>query len=88
MSTTKLKLAEPIKHGSEIIAELEFVQPKAKHLRKMPAAPATGDLLDLAGALCGQPPSVIGELGIPDMMAVLEVVGNFMEPGPKTGEKD
>ena len=86
MSTPKVhKLKEPVKAGSETITELTIRAPKAKDLRKLPAQPQTGDLLDLAGRLCGQPPSVIDELGMDDTMAVLDIVGNFMEPGQTTG---
>ena len=83
----KIKLVEPFQFGSQFIDELEMQPPKAKHIRNMPAAPNTGDILNLAGKLCGQPPSVIDELGMEDTMKVLEVVGNFMQAGPKTGSK-
>lgn len=73
----KLELKEPIVHGSEKIESLEFRKPKAKDFRGLPAQPNTGDLLDLAGRLCGQPKSVIDELGVEDMKEVLTVVGNF-----------
>jgi hypothetical protein len=82
-----LKLKEPVQQGSEIISELKFRAPKAKDFRRLPSNPQTGDILDLAGRLCGQPPSMIDELGMEDMKAVLEVVGNFMEPGQQTGAK-
>lgn len=88
MKSVILKLKESVKHGSELISQLEIQRPKAKHIRALPAEPKTGDLLDLAGKLCGQVPSVIDELSIPDAMALLEIVGNFMEPGQKTGKKD
>lgn len=83
-----LKLKEPIQQGSEQIAELTIREPKAKDLRKLPATPNTGDILDLAGRLCGQPPSVIDELSMADTAEVLDIVGNFMELGQKTGKKD
>lgn len=88
MGPQTLKLKAPIQNGSELITELTIQTPKAKHIRNLPGAPKTGDLLDLAGALCGHPPSVINELSIEDTMALLEVVGNFMDVGPKTGAKE
>ena len=81
----EIKLREPIAVGSESIGSLTVRKPKAKDIRGLPTQPTTGDILDLAGRLCGQPPSAIGELGIEDTMELLEVVGNFMEPGQKTG---
>lgn len=82
---TVLKLKEPVTYGSEIISELKIRKPKAKDIRKLPQNPSTGDILDLAGRLCGHPPSVIDELSIEDVGDLLEIVGNFMQPGQKTG---
>jgi len=84
MAKDKIKiipLSEPVEHGSETITVLEIKQPKAKHLRSMPLEPDTGDLLDLAAKLAGQPPSVIDELSMKDMTEVLTVVGNFIDTG-------
>lgn len=81
-----IKLKEPIKYGSETISELTIRKPKAKDLRKLSGNNSVSEILDLAGRLCGQPPSVMDELGMDDTMAILEIVGNFMEPGPTTGE--
>jgi hypothetical protein len=72
-----IKLKEPIQFGSETIGVLEFQDMKAKHLRKISAKPSMDDLLNLAGVLCGQPPSVIDELGMEDTQAVMELVGGF-----------
>lgn len=80
-SHKKITLDEPIEHGTETITVLEIKQPKAKHLRSMPLEPNTGDLLDLAAKLAGQPPSVIDELSMKDMTEVLTVVGNFIDAG-------
>jgi len=84
MAKDKVKsitLSEPVEHGSEIISVLEIKPPKAKHLRSMPLEPNTGDLLNLAAKLAGQPPSVIDELSMKDMTEVLTVVGNFIDAG-------
>lgn len=83
----KLTLMEPIQQGSETIKELEFRKPKAKDLRKLPVNAGTGDILDLAGRLCGQPPSVIDELSIDDTVKVLEVVSDFLPGSQKTGKQ-
>lgn len=82
-----ISLSEPVEHGTETISALEIKQPKAKHLRSMPLEPNTGDLLDLAARLAGQPPSVIDELGMSDMTEVLTVVGDFIEGGQGIGKK-
>jgi len=83
---TKIKLEEVIQFGSETISELELQKPKAKHFRTLPQEPTTGDLLDLAGRLCGQPPKVMDELSIGDMKKVLEAVAGFLGAGPETGK--
>jgi hypothetical protein len=82
----KLKLLKPIQHGGDLIAELEFSEPTAKEMRGLPLEPKQGDLLDLAGALCKQPPSVMNKLCVKDYMKVLEVVSVFMVGGLETGE--
>jgi Phage tail assembly chaperone proteins, E, or 41 or 14 len=84
---TEMKLRDPIKNGSELISALQIRKPKAKDIRSLPGDPKTGDILDLAGRLCGQPPSVIDELSIEDCSELLDIVGNFMVPGQKTGSK-
>lgn len=83
-----LKLKEPIQFGSDTIDQLEIRKPKAGDMRSMPTEPKMTDLLDLGGRLCGQPPSVINELGIEDMMMLLEIVGNFIPTGRRTGNRD
>jgi len=85
--SVKLKLKKPIKHGSEDIGELTVREPKAKDIRTMKIPPSTDDMLTLGGKLVALPPSVIDELSIPDTMALLEVVGNFMDDGQETGSK-
>lgn len=84
-STRSVKLREPIQFGSETITELTLRKPKAKDFRNMPAEPNVGDLLNLAGRLSGQPPSVIDELGVDDMLEVLGIVEVFIAGGRATG---
>ncbi len=83
---TKVTLSEPVQFGSEVISVLELQKPKAKHFRTLPQEPTTGDLLDLAGRLCGQPPKVMDELSIEDMKRVLEAVANFLGGSPAIGK--
>lgn len=79
-------LKEPVEFGKEKIEKLEFRAPKAKDFRKLPLQPNMGDMLDLAGRLANQPPSVMDEISAEDMMRVLDIVGKFMPDGPATGE--
>lgn len=80
-----MQLQEPVAQGSQMITELRIRKPKAGDMRALPGKPEMTHLLDLGGRLCGQPPSVINELSVPDMMELLEIVGNFITPGQKTG---
>lgn len=84
--TTKLKLKEPIKWGSETIAELEIRKPKAKDLRGMPLQLGMGDMLKLAAKVTGQPDPVIDELSVEDMTALMEILGGFMGSSLATGQ--
>lgn len=82
----KLKLLKPIEQGSEKITHFEFREPLGKDLRDFPLDMKSGDLLDLASALCAQPKSVMDKLSAKDTMKVLEIVSVFIAGGPETGE--
>ena len=77
--TKTLKLCEPIKQGSEFIEELVFQKPKAKHLKHMKLDKMEmADFLVIGGKIAGQPPSVMDELGMSDMFAMVEVISDFL----------
>lgn len=80
-----VKLKSPVRLGSQVVDELVIRRPKAKDFRRFPAEPNTGDLLDLAGQLCGQPRPVMDELDLEDFTEVMRIVGGFMPGGPGTG---
>lgn len=81
----ELVLKEPVTFGSELVTIFRFRRPKAKDFRRLPMEPGLGDMLDLVGSLSGQPKAVVDELGVEDMSRVLEVVGDFMPGGRRTG---
>lgn len=81
----EIELQTPIQHGSEEIKVLRMRKPIARDIRKLPATPNTGDLLDLASILCSQPQSVIDRLEIEDATTVLEAVGDFFPGSRGTG---
>jgi len=83
----KLVLSEPVEHGSETVTELIYRRPKGGDIRKIPTEPNMGDLIDLAGRLCGREPSFMNELDIIDVMASVEIVSGFLSSGRKTGKK-
>lgn len=86
MAPKILQLKEPVKQGSETITQLEVRNPRAKDLRKFPTqAKNLGEMLDFAGHLCAQPPSVIDELSLEDAMKLFEVIMSFLPDGLKTG---
>lgn len=83
------KLQTPVKLGEQgdLVTELAFREPKAKDFRHMPMDIRMGDMLDLAGKLCGQPSAVMDLLSIPDLMNVLEKIADFMPAGLQIGQK-
>lgn len=81
-----IRLFYPIKFGSDVIEDLVFRRPKGKDMRDVPSKVAVGDMMKLAARLCGQPPSVMDELEMPDFNRVTEVVGNFLAAGQETGK--
>ncbi len=83
--TITVPLQEPVQYGSESITELVLQQPRGKHLRRFPDQPEIGDFLDLAGKLAGQPPSVMDELTVVDVMSVADAVAGFFPDGQPNG---
>lgn len=67
-------LQHPIQHGQTLISELQFRRGKAGELRLLSGDTNTGEMLDLAAVLCGQPPSVIDEVDMDDIKAVFAAV--------------
>lgn len=87
MKESKITLKEPIEWGSESIKELNFKTPKAKHVKEMNLTnPGVKDILLLASKLSGVSLSALDELGMEDLMAVTEIVGNLLTGGQKIGE--
>lgn len=84
-ATVTVQLKEPIAFGSELVTVFVIRRPKAKDFRRLPAAPAFGDILDMAGQLAGQPKAVVDELGVEDLQEVIRIVGDFMPAGRETG---
>lgn len=88
MTAKTITLKKPIQQGSETISKLEFREPVAKDLRKLPLENMSMSvMLDLAGDLCGQPTSVVDQLSIADTQEVLGVVGGFLAGIQETGGK-
>ncbi len=81
----RIQLAEPIQRGSETVEELVLRRPKGKDMRKLPAEPDIGSILDWAGELAGQPPSFVDELDVEDVEQLIEGVSRFFESGQLIG---
>jgi hypothetical protein len=81
-------LKHPVTVGSETITELKFRRPQAGDLRSFPLQnQAGGDLLNVAGKMCGQPQPVMDKLDVEDVLGITEVVVNFLPTGLLTGLK-
>ena len=77
---TTYTLQFPVEYGDQVITELKIRRPQGKHLRglKLGALEDLETMLDLLGSLSGQPPQVIDILDGQDVMAALEVLGDFL----------
>lgn len=70
---TILKLEKPIEFGKEIITELVFEEPKAKHMLDLKENMNFSDILKIAASLSNQPlKSVIHNLSVKDARKVVE----------------
>ncbi|MFT4118687.1 phage tail assembly protein [Bradyrhizobium sp.] len=84
---TVLPLKTPITFGSETVTEFKIKKPRAKEMRILPAGkPSMDDLLNLLGKCAAQPTPVIDALEVEDMVAAVEVIGNFLPRSPQTGD--
>ena len=84
-----VNLDYPFNWGDEErIENLTFQRPKPKHMKKMKldmASMTFEDITGLAGKLCSQPPSVMDELDIVDLVTVSEVIEGFLPDGEVVG---
>lgn len=77
--------------NTETISELKFRnEVVAGDMRGIPVRDPMdyGDLLKIAGRLCGQPDHVINRLSFADMTEVISLVSGFMGSGQETGPTD
>lgn len=86
-TTIPVQLGTPVTQGEEEYRVLEIRKPKARDLRDLPMQPKMGDMFNLVADLAGVPYSVIDELDWADTEKVMDVVGNFMPAGRRTGKK-
>lgn len=86
MKTMKLKT--PVQIGAEPeIKSLDFETMRAKHIMKLKGEPSMEDMLVIAGNLCNQPKTVMQELCMEDLGAVIEHVGNEFAPFQAIGNQ-
>ena len=72
-----LPLVNPITFGSEVIDHLELMEPKAKHIRKMPAEPIVDDVLKVCADLACRNDAFMDELSLKDVNSLGEFFGAF-----------
>lgn len=83
----KITLTKPVQFGdgapiTEITLREEMVAGDLRGIKASSLAdPTFDDLLKIAGRLCSQPDGFMPKLGLADMTAVLEVVGDFLNAG-------
>jgi len=84
-----IKLRVPVRHGDEVIHELELEEPTFDEMSKVDRV--QGDMeksIYLISAVTGLPPSVIKQLRARDIRRVNEEVEKFMgESAPEIGER-
>lgn len=84
----KLKLQDPVKLGElPEIGDLSFRETVvAGDMRGIAVRSPMNfeDVLKIAGRLTGQTDQVMNGLSYRDMLSVIEMVGGFLEHGPKT----
>jgi len=88
VKTVTIELSEPIEWGKDnTITELKLRRPKGKDLKNLSSEPTMGELLSVAQRCAGVPKTVMDDLDGADAMEVVEVIGDFLDSGQKTGRK-
>lgn len=72
--------------SGERVETITLKRLKARHLRKMSAAPNMDEMLDIAQQVSGMIPKDFNEIDGADTIKVMEIVSNFLENGPQTGK--
>lgn len=83
---TVLKLARPLKLGTETLEALELKQCQAEHLMDMHVDASIGDLLELGGRLSLQADVILDRLDVEDALPLVALVSDFFGASPETGE--
>ena len=81
-----LKLLYPIDWDSEdgLVTELEFKRPKGKHLKGLTSELGLAEIFKIASKITGFTPAFFDEMDGADCLRVSELIGTFLEAGPKT----
>ena len=84
-------LKEPITFGSETISSLTLHPLKARDMKSLKLGDSggmeMGDFLGVISSSARQPPSVVDELGVEDLLACVEVITDFLPASLRTGRK-
>lgn len=81
-----IQLKHPFTFGERSVTEVAFNRLKGKHLKKLGASPGMADLLDLASKSAAESPAFFDEMDAEDVLAVTEVIGDFLGGIRPTGE--
>lgn len=82
-----VELKQPVQFGSETIKQLELRPATAKDMYSLPLEPVMGDFAKVLGKLSGQPDYVIENLHPEDLFSAIGMLTDFLQLGPRTGEK-
>ena len=75
-----LELSDPIHDCGKEITQLEFSEPRARHLRVIDSTPGqVGQAVKLIAALCNLSDEAVEELTAKDFGKASEIVANFFE---------
>jgi len=83
-----LKLEEPIEWGSEMIEELVLKRPTAKDIEHLSSNPTMKELMTIGANCARQPIAMIRKMDGGDAMALVEIVGDFLENSRRIGTRN
>lgn len=74
------------KGQKSLIEKINLNRPKGKHIKNIGKDAGMKDIMAIASKVSGFTPAFFDEMDASDLMRVAEVVGDFLDSGPKTGK--
>lgn len=87
MSEVTIELKYPVKNGDEQLTSITLRRPLGRDMRRLPAEPSMGHMMELAACVSGLPDVVWDRMDAEDVTRAMEVIAGFLPAGRPDGRK-